>query len=495
MSNTIDIIPLKALTSLLFITFTPTMTTDWTEKYRPKKLVDVVGNPKALKTLKEWALSWDKSKPKKKAVVLIGDAGVGKTSSALALANEMGWGVVELNASDQRNSEAIRRVATSGALNETFTDSGEYLSVREGGRKLIILDEADNIFGKEDYGGVQAIVSTIRETKQPIVLVVNDYYALTRRSQAIRGLCLEIKFSKIQKASIIKVLKAICQNEGIKISSRALSSLAEHSGGDLRSAVNDLESLCLGRTEVLEEDVAILGYRDAKTPIFKALAEILKTSSLKKALETARNLDEDPEHLIMWIDENVPIEYKRPGDLNQAYYHLSRADIFLARVRRRQHYKFWGYASNMMTGGVALSKSGRYHGYTPYRFPSWLKKMSSSKEVRGRQRSLNEKLAKKTHTSRKVVQSDIYPYFSYIFNHSHDFRIHQSLKLELDAEEIAHLLKEKADSHAVKHLLDEIKESEKPRKEETIDLEETEEEGKKRGDDIKTEKQQNILDF
>ncbi len=467
------------------------MSLKWTEKYRPKKLADVVGNPKALKTLEEWAVSWDKGKPKKKAVALIGDAGVGKTSSALALADEMGWGVVELNASDQRNAEAIRRVATSGALNETFTDTGEYLSVREGGRKLIILDEADNIFGKEDYGGVQAIVSTIRETEQPIVLIVNDYYALTRRSQAIRGLCLEIKFSKIQKVSIMKALKAICQKEGIKISPRALSSLAEHAGGDMRSAVNDLESLCLGRTEVAEDDVAILGYRDSKTPIFQALAGILKTTTLKKSLEIAQSLDEDPEHLIMWIDENVPLEYKRPNDLNQAYYHLSRADVFLARVRRRQHYKFWGYASNMMTGGISLSKSGRYHGYTPYRFPSWLKKMSTSKEVRGRQKSLNEKIAGTTHTSRKVVQSDIYPYFVYLFNHDHDFRIYQALKLELDVEEIAHLLKEKADSHVVKHLLDEVKESEKPRKEETMVLEETEDIDEK----ANTDKQKNIMDF
>jgi replication factor C large subunit len=110
------------------------MSQEWAEKYRPKRLDDVLGNPQAINDLREWAESWERGIPKKRAVVLMGDPGVGKTSSALALALEFGWGAIELNASDLRNADSIKRVATSGALNETSTDSGDFVSTRHGGR-------------------------------------------------------------------------------------------------------------------------------------------------------------------------------------------------------------------------------------------------------------------------------------------------------------------------------------------------------------------------
>src|SRR3979490_2746338 len=84
----------------------------WGEKYRPKDLNDVVGNPTAVSELRKWAASWQRGRPEKKAVVLQGPPGIGKTSAALALANEMGWSVVEMNASESRNADAIRKVAS-----------------------------------------------------------------------------------------------------------------------------------------------------------------------------------------------------------------------------------------------------------------------------------------------------------------------------------------------------------------------------------------------
>ena len=89
---------------------------DWTELYRPKSLKDVVGNPKAVKELRDWAMSWEHGPPADKAVVLKGPPGIGKTSTALALARDMGWGVVEMNASDHRNADSIQKIAIRGAV-------------------------------------------------------------------------------------------------------------------------------------------------------------------------------------------------------------------------------------------------------------------------------------------------------------------------------------------------------------------------------------------
>src|SRR4030067_169472 len=160
----------------------------WTEKYRPKSLKEVVGNPTAVADLEKWADAWERGVPDRRAGILAGPAGTGKTSAALALAADRGWAVVEMNASDKRNAEAVKNVALRGAVTQTFSDRGEFLSTAKGGRKLIVLDEADNLLGREDTGGIGAIVDAVRRTGQPVVLIVNDYYGLTRRSPSVKGL-------------------------------------------------------------------------------------------------------------------------------------------------------------------------------------------------------------------------------------------------------------------------------------------------------------------
>src|SRR2546427_789676 len=257
--------------------------TGWAEKYRPKTLEDIVGNPTAVAELRKWAAAWDKGRPDKRAVILQGDPGIGKTSAALALANEMEWSAIEMNASDSRNSEAIRKVATRGAVLQTFTETGEFVRSREGGRKLIILDEADNVFGREDKGGIGAIVEMIQETRQPVILIANDYYALTRRSSSLKRLCKTIKFQGVHEDAMKNILRSIASKEGVEVADDVLDVIVERAGGDLRSAINDLESLAVGRHSLAAEATRSLGYRDRARTIFPVLEEILRSGDARRA--------------------------------------------------------------------------------------------------------------------------------------------------------------------------------------------------------------------
>ena len=140
-----------------------------------------------------------------------------------------------MNASDQRNAEAIKAIAVRGALGETFTENGDYLSVKQGNRKLIILDEADNISGQEDKGGITAISELVKGTKQPIILIVNDFYALTKKSAVLKSQTEQVKFSKIKTVTVRGVLRNTSKDQGVNISDKALEILAENSNGDMRS--------------------------------------------------------------------------------------------------------------------------------------------------------------------------------------------------------------------------------------------------------------------
>ncbi|KYK30077.1 MAG: hypothetical protein AYK23_04740 [Candidatus Proteinoplasmatales archaeon SG8-5] len=429
----------------------------WTEKYRPRKLDDVIGNKKAKDELRQWAESWLSGIPKFRAVVLIGDPGVGKTTCAHALAKELGWQVVEMNASDHRNADAIKRIATHGAMGETFTDDGEFRDSASGQRKLIILDEADNVFGREDYGGIKAISTTITGAQQPIVLIVNDYYELKRRSSTIAQNTKSIKFSKPHKQSINKLLKMIAKAEGLSVADSALDFITERSMGDVRSAINDLQALAEGRTEIKEEDVIALGKRDTSQTVFNSLAVIFRTGNCKRSREAVFDLDEDPETLILWIDENIPIAYKDAADIAAAYDALAKADVFMGRVRRRQYYGLWGYASDMMSCGVSLAKSRSYSGFVNYAFPGWLRKMSASKGYRSTMSSFAAKLGSHTNKSSKVVLQEYLPYFRTLYTQDREFRLNMTRRLGLTEEEVGFLLGQKPDSAKVRRVFDDLR--------------------------------------
>jgi replication factor C large subunit len=423
----------------------------WAEAYRPDKLDEVVGNPTAISELKRWAQSWSRGKPDKKAVILQGDPGVGKTSAALALAREMGWTAVEMNASDSRTAGAIQKVATLGSVLQTFSPTGEFLRADEGGRKLIILDEADNLFGREDKGGIGAIVSLIQETKQPVVLIANDYYALTRRSSSLRRLCRTIKFQRINRAAMKSLLRSVASKEGVDPADDVLEFVVERSEGDLRAALNDLEAIAVGRKEILAEATRAVGTRDREGTIFAALGEIFHSGDGRRVREAVNALDESPEDLILWIDHNVPYEYPTDADRARAYDRLSRADIFLGRVRRRQHYGLWSFAREMMSLGVATAREGRARG-GELQFPQYLIQMSRSRGARTARNSLALKIGKHLHVSRALVLNDLLPTFKALFMGDEELRIQLTAALGLEDKEVAFLLDEPEDSHAVKHL-------------------------------------------
>lgn len=427
--------------------------TNWAEKYRPKTLDDVVGNPSAIAELRRWAQAWSRGNPDKRAVVLQGDPGVGKTSAALALATEMGWTPIEMNASDSRNADAIRRVAGRGAVLQTFSASGEFLRASEGGRKLIVLDEADNVFGREDRGGIAAIVQMIQATAQPVILIVNDYYGLTGRSAAFRRLCKTVKFQPISVATMKNVLQDVSDKEGVEVRGEVLDFIASRSQGDLRSALNDLEALARGSRVLRGDETKALGNRDRESTIFVALQEIFRSGDARRARDAVRELDEAPEDLLLWVDHNLPYEYRAPDDLARGFDRLARADAYLGRTRRRQAYGMWGYASEMLSAGVATARQGRVGG-GQLQFPGYLMKMSRSRARRGARNGVAKKLGRHLHTSANVILHDVLAVFRQLFNADDEFRVQATVDLDLEEAEVAYLLEEKADSHAVKHLLE-----------------------------------------
>jgi len=400
-----------------------TLATEWAEKYRPQTLKEIVGNKKAVQDLRTWAEKWLSGIPERRAVILHGPAGVGKTSTAHALARDLGWEVIELNASDQRTAGVIEKVAGSAASMNTLF----------GGKRLIILDEADNLHGTADRGGMRAIAGIIKSTLQPIVLIANEIYGLT---PTIRNLCLEIKFGSVQSRSMVPALKKVCESEGILCSLEAVQQIAEGAGGDLRSAINDLQAAATGRKALEVEDISTSG-RDVKENIFKAMQRIFKSTDCKKALEAARGLDESPEDLVHWIDENLPVQYaSKDGnleDIKTGFGYLSRADLYLGRVKKRQNYRMWRYASMLMVCGAAVSKTRPYPGFIKYQPPSLWKRMGQIRSKRDLRDNIASKIGEYSFESMRYSRNNLLELYSRMLkNEESAIEITAGLGLELE---------------------------------------------------------------
>lgn len=369
----------------------------WVDKYAPKRIEELIGHGKSKEELKLWADSWEKGKTQK-PLLISGPTGIGKTAVVIALVNEYGWEILELNASNLRNADKINRIAGNAAISRTFS----------GKLRLILFDEVDGMY-RSDRGGSGAVYKILKQAECPVILTANNVW--DSKLSSIRNFCNRIDMKRVHYATIANYLAEIASKEKVDVEKEVLMSIARNCSGDVRSAINDLQLLAQGIEKISERDLEVLGERDRKGNIFNTVRTILKTRDFDKSRNSLRNLNESPDFVLKWIDENVPKEYKRPEDLYKAYERISRADVFLGRVMKRQDYGLWRYVSILMSSGVSLSKEKTYPGFTRYAFPSLIRGLSASKPERRTRKNIGLKIGEQCHVSSSRAIQDYLPMF------------------------------------------------------------------------------------
>jgi len=414
---------------------------DWAEKYRPAHLADIVGNATAVRQIADWAKTWTK---KSRPLLLYGKPGIGKTSSAWALATDMGWDVIELNASDQRTAAVIERIAGAGSTTASLTGASH---------KLIVIDEADNLQGTSDRGGAKAIVDCINQARQPMILIANDLYGL---SPEIRSRCDPVQFKAVQARSIVPRLKYLCSAEKVTCNETALRVIAESSEGDIRSAVNMLYASAIGRT-TLDGDQVHTSQKDERVSIFSLITALFGKAPDTELMRLSREVDDTPETIEQWVEGSVHL-IPDPAGTELAYRYLSRADEYLGNTYRRQYHTLWRYATAIMLLGVADAAGGKGI-HTRIMPPERWQKMSTAKKQKSIRISTLNKVAGMMHIPQNTLREQYLTTVSQLIGQD---PAGFARELSFDADQLNFFLSDKARSAAIiKTIVQEEKEKEK----------------------------------
>lgn len=362
----------------------------WCLKHAPKNSSEFAGNADSVAAARTWALDWQRGKPGK-PLLLYGPPGVGKTALALALAQEMGWELLEMNASDVRNRDGIERVLLAASVSQGLFAT----------RKLVFIDEVDGLSGTADRGGPGAIVEVLRQSTNPVILAANDVWV--QQLSSIRLSCRMIELKRLNAHTIQGELARISKLEGVQASEEELKKLSETSEGDLRASINDLQMLCEGSDKIYVVQDQFTR-RDREQDVFQALRKLFRARSYSSAREVSWNLDVDHDLFKKWIEENLPLEVSSPEKTASAFNALSRADVFDGRIRNRQYWGYLRYSSDLMTAGVALGAESN-NSFVKYQYPGVIKKLAISKMRRASEKKILEKIKPRVHASTKRCRS------------------------------------------------------------------------------------------
>ncbi|XP_010978690.1 replication factor C subunit 1 isoform X3 [Camelus dromedarius] len=417
----------------------------WVDKYKPTSLKTIIGqqgDQSCANKLLRWLQNWHKSpsEDKKcaakvgkfagkddgssfKAALLSGPPGVGKTTTASLVCQELGYSYVELNASDTRSKNSLKEIVAE-SLNNTsikgFCSTGAVHSVSM--KHAVLMDEVDGMAGSEDRGGIQELIALIKHTKIPIICMCND-----RNHPKIRSLvhyCFDLRFQRPRVEQIKGAMMSIAFKEGLKIPPPAMNEIILGANQDIRQVLHNLSMWC-ARSKALTYDQAKadshrakkdikLGPFDVARKVFAAGEETAHMSLMDKSDLFFHDYSIAP----LFVQENY-IHVKpvaAGGDMKKHLMLLSRAadsicdgDLVDRQIRNKQNWSL--LPTQAIYASVLPGELMRGYMTQFPTFPSWLGRHSSMGKHDRIVQDLALHMSLRTYSSKRTVNVD---YLSHI---------------------------------------------------------------------------------
>jgi replication factor C subunit 3/5 len=310
--------------------------TPWVEKYRPKKLSNIVCHKNIIKSLGKMIKS--NVMPH---LLLYGNPGTGKTSTILSLTkkiygNNASMMVLELNASDDRGINSVR---------EDIKKFAESDNIFNRGIKLIILDEADSMTYDAQFALRRIIEKYSPSTR--FCLICNY---MNKIVPAIISRCLLLRFTPIDNDGLIKYIKIIEKNENLNMDNDVVNTLCYIANGDMRKAVNTLQSASLISSHITSELCnKMFGY-PSKEEIINLLDVLILSKNYKYNMDYMLHYINKKKYSLIEVTDLLGKQFI----VNYRKYKLSNEQLIKLMIELSDvHYKLTNSTDeNIFTGSI-----------------------------------------------------------------------------------------------------------------------------------------------
>ncbi|KAF8512266.1 P-loop containing nucleoside triphosphate hydrolase protein [Gautieria morchelliformis] len=375
----------------------------WVDRYRPQRFLDLLGDERVHRETLSWVKEWDfcvfgrrkpKGKqrgiaddsepqygpedeyrrPRERILLLSGPPGLGKTTLAHVVGAQAGYQVMEINASDARSGQVvddrIRPALESGAA--------------VGSKKpvLLVVDEIDGATGGGDNtsGFVQKLLQLTfdkpkrkaranqprpRPLLRPIIAICNDLYSssLARLRQHARI----IRFNRPPDVRLVKRLRDICEVEGMRADSRALSALVGIAQGDMRGCLNTLQFIKSKKQDVTEPVIraATVGMKETDASLLSVLGDLFTPLPKRRARELGLTEAQEAKYTT-----RLSRDLESSGSLDKVaigcFEHYLNLRVHDATFQRYEDAHEWLSTFDMLSGTMRSEREYALMPYLPY---------------------------------------------------------------------------------------------------------------------------------
>ena len=286
----------------------------------------IIHRSKIIKKFRQWIKKWAKGS----ALIVHGPTGTGKTDALKTIAKEMNCQLIE---AAEIKKESVASLIESSRQKSIFSTS-----------RIIVIDNVESLSN--------GILELAKNAECPVIIITSNAYE--RSFYPLRKICKIVKFDKIDSAAIAGLLEKICRNEKFSSEPKALQQIARMSGGDVRAALMDMETL---KPDISYERLKSAGYREHKSDIFTSLRNIFSSGSIESMQNAIGGCEKSAEELLLWTEENIANHYAGMEDVAHAFECLARADFLSSRGMKK-------YADTAFYGLISIKNHVAFERYS-----------------------------------------------------------------------------------------------------------------------------------